>query len=229
MFSQKRKFKNLKGLTLHAIYEGNDKNNPVVILCHGYGSSKDNESTHDLSKKLVTAGLSVYRFDFTGCGQSQGELSQLTPDQGQDDLKSAVKNLNAKKFALFGSSFGGYTSLIYASKNPVLALGLKAPVSNYPEVMKAKGNEKENKALDFTKEAFKYDVYELAAKIQAPTLIVHGGNDDDVPLSQIQKLVKSLGGEKELSIIHGGTHQMRGPAMQDAHNQLTKFFVNHLL
>src|SRR3989344_3192027 len=136
MFSQKRSFKNSKDFAISAIYEGQDKNAPVVVLCHGYGSSKDNESTFGLAQKLLAKGLSVYRFDFSGCGQSQGELNQLTPDQGQDDLNSAVKDLGRKQFALYGSSFGGYTALIYACKNPVLALGLKAPVSNYPKVMK---------------------------------------------------------------------------------------------
>ena len=122
--------------------------------------------------------------------------------------KTFLNNLNKNKFALFGSSFGGYTSLIYASKNPVLALGLKAPVSNYPEVIKAKANEKETKALDFTQEAFKYNIYNLATKIKAPVLIVHGDKDDDVPLAQSQKLLKSLGGEKELSIIARAVEQL---------------------
>lgn len=229
MFSQKRAFKNSKGFTLAAIFEGKNENSPVVVLCHGYGSGKDKESTLDLAKKLVAVGLSVYRFDFTGCGESQGELSDLTPNQGQDDLGSAINNLNKNHFALFGSSFGGYTSLIFASKNPVLALGLKAPVSDYPAVMKAKGNEKENRALDFTEEAFKYDIYNLAKKIDAPTLIVHGDKDNDVPLSQSKKLIKSLGGEKKLSIIHGGTHRMHGQAMQEAYTKLTEFFAAKLL
>ncbi len=229
MFSQKRKFKNKKGLTLSAVYEGKEENSPVVVLCHGYASGKDSESTDDLARKLLSNGLNVYRFDFTGCGQSQGNLDDLTPLQGQDDLESAVHDLEKKAFGLYGASFGGYTSLIYASKNPVLALGLKAPVSDYPAVMSAKGNEKENKALDFNKEVSNFDIYRLAPKIKAPTLIVHGSDDTDVPLAQSQELLKSLGGEKRLAIIHKGTHKMRGPIMEDAHNQLAEFFVNKLL
>lgn len=228
MFHEKRKFKNLKGLTLSAIYEGEDKNAPVVVICHGYGSSKDS-SAKNLAEKLVQFGISVYRFDFTGCGESEGNLSQLTPDQGQDDLESAVMNLAKDKFALFGSSFGGYTSLIYASKREVVALGLKAPVSDYPAVMQEKGNEKENRALDFTDQAFKYNVYDLARNIKAPVFIVHGSDDTDVPLAQSQKLLEYLGGEKELSILHGATHDIKGPHLEDANTQLAEFFRNKLL
>ncbi len=230
MFSEKRKFKNKKGLTLSAIYEGQDKNAPVVVLCHGYGSSKDKESTKGLAEKLRSKGLCVYRFDFTGCGESEGKLGQLTPDQGQDDLNSAVKDLSKKDFALYGSSFGGYTSLIFAFEHPVLALGLKAPVSDYPAVMRAKGNEKENRALDFTEEAYKYDVYKLARNIISPTLIVHGDADTDVPLAQSKRLLKSLSSkEKELNILPGAGHVMRGNYLEEANNLLANFFAETLL
>ncbi len=230
MFKEKRKFKNSKGLIISAIYEGQNKNAPVVVLCHGYGSSKDKDSTKGLAQKLVDAGLCVYRFDFTGCGESRGKLSELTPDQGQDDLKSAVKDLGKKNFGLYGSSFGGYTALIFASQNPVLALGLKAPVSDYPAVMNAKGNEKENKALDFTEEAYKYDVYKLARNITSPTLIVHGDSDTDVPLAQSQNLLKSLASkDKELKILPGAGHIMRDNYLEEANNQLARFFSEKLL
>ncbi|MEK7581138.1 MAG: alpha/beta hydrolase [Patescibacteria group bacterium] len=72
-------------------------------------------------------------------------------------------------------------------------------------------------------------IYKLAQNIKAPTLIAHGSEDTDIPLGQSQRLLQSLGGEKELSIIHGGVHQMREPTMQDAHTQLAEFFRNKLL
>lgn len=227
MFSQKRKFKNAKGLTLSAIYEGEDTNAPVVVLCHGYGSSKDSESTKNLSQKLVTSGFSVYRFDFSGCGASQGKLNETTPSGGANDLESAVRDLGKDKYALFGSSYGGYIALQYAAKNSVLALCLKAPVSDYMPLIRAAN--KEFKSGEFEKEAKDVNIYKMAKNIKAPTLIVHGGDDEVVPLEQSEKLLKSLGGEKELAIIHAGTHQMRGPAMEDAHSQLAEFFRNELL
>ena len=117
MFIEKRKFKNSKGLTLSALYEGEDKRAPLVILCHGYASSKDSNSTKSLAQKLVKAGLCIFRFDFTGCGDSEGILEyDLTPMVGLDDLKSAVKQIGKKSFALYGSSFGGYVALLYSER-----------------------------------------------------------------------------------------------------------------
>ncbi|OGD84518.1 hypothetical protein A3B51_02300 [Candidatus Curtissbacteria bacterium RIFCSPLOWO2_01_FULL_41_18] len=115
MFREKRSFKNSRGLNLLAIFEGRNRNSPAVVMCHGFGSSKDSESTSDLAQKLITSGFNVYRFDFTGCGQSEGNLDQCTPNAGLDDLSSAVRNLGKEKFALYGSSYGGFISLMYAS------------------------------------------------------------------------------------------------------------------
>jgi hypothetical protein len=229
MFYQKRKFKNSKGLTLSAIYEGKDKNAPVVVLCHGYGSSKNTESIKLLVKKLVPAGVSIYRFDFLGCGESEGTLKDLTPKEGVDDLEQAVKNLNKKVFALYGSSFGGYVALGYACHNTVLALGLKAPVSDYPAVIDLVGNEKEHKSTGFLSQANNIDIYSFASNIKAPTLIVHGSKDDTVPLEHSEKLLNYLGGEKRLAIIHGATHDIKGASLEDATTQLSEFFINQLL
>lgn len=91
MFYEKRKFENSRDLTISAVFEGKDKKAPTVVICHGYASSKDSVSQKDLSERLLDTGFSVFRFDFTGCGDSQGTINDLTPSIGLDDLRSAVK------------------------------------------------------------------------------------------------------------------------------------------
>src|SRR3989338_2836334 len=103
MFIEKRSFKNSRSLTLAAIYEGEDKKAPTVVICHGYASSKDSVSQRDISKRLIKSGFSVYRFDFTGCGQSQGSIENLVPSVGLDDLNSAIADFGKKEFILCGT------------------------------------------------------------------------------------------------------------------------------
>lgn len=227
MFIEKRTFKNSRGLKLSAVYEGEDRNVPVVVLCHGFGSSKDAESTKGLAQKLVEKGLCVFRFDFTGCGDSDGKLEDLAPSRGLDDLKSSLINLGRKDFALYGSSFGGCVSLMYASRNPVLALGLKAPVSDYFKVQELEFSKQQ---LDqFLKETGKTNLYEKVKKIKVPTLIVHGDKDNVVPLSGSRKLLKFIGGEKQLEIITGADHKMRGEFLEKVNNLLADFFQKVLI
>lgn len=229
MFKRKIKFKNSRGLTLAAIFEGKDKDAPVVVMCHGFGSSKDSDANKDLSQKILNRGLSVFRFDFTGCGQSQGKLEQLTPLAGLDDLKSAIEVLGRKQFALYGNSFGGYTALLYAGENPVLALGLKAPVSYYPDVSTVENawqNYGFTKGIknNFLAEVKNIDLYQKTRNITAPTLIVHGDRDEIVPLKESRKLIESLKSQKKLVILKGAPHVIRGEYMERANSLLADFF-----
>lgn len=226
MFIEKRNFKNSKSLTLSAVFEGEDRNASVVIMCHGYESSKDSPLTQKaFSKKLIERGVSVYRFDFTGHGESEGSLNDITPLQGLDDLNSAVTNLNKKDFALYGSSFGGYVALLYASENSVLALALKAPVSDYSDP-------KSPFALShprFVEEVKEINIYKRIKNLKCPVLIVHGDKDDVVALAQSKKLYESLTYDKSLQVIHGADHDIRGEDLEKTYDLIADFFKQNLL
>lgn len=226
MFKQKINFKNSRKLNLSAIFEGEDKNAPVVVMCHGFHSSKDNPITsRALAQKLVEEDISVLRFDFSGHGQSQGDIDGITPLAGLDDLKSAIKNLGKRKIGLYGSSFGSYVVLLYATDQPVLALALKAPVSDWSQVQISN-----DRGTKFRQEVKDINIYQQAKNIKAPTLIIHGDQDDVVPLSQSQRLLKSLGSKtKRLEIIKGANHDIRGADFERTNAQIADFFKETLL
>ena len=221
MFREIRNFKNSRGLNLSAIFEGEHRKAPVVVMCHGFHSSKDNPITsRALAQKLVESGLSVLRFDFTGHGVSEGDIDDITPLAGLDDLKSAIKTLGKKKIAIYGSSFGGYVALLYATDHPILALALKSPVSDWSEVQISNDRGKR-----FRQEVKDIHIYKLAKNIKAPTLIIHGDQDDVVPLAQSQRLLKSLDSKvKKLEIIKGANHDIRGEDLEKANTQIADFF-----
>ena len=222
MFIEKRKFKNSKGLTLAAIYEGEDKNAKVVVMCHGYKSSKDKETSRLLAKKLVEKGVSVLRFDFTGHGQSEGNMEDITPLQGLDDLSCAVKNLDKEDFGLYGSSFGGYIALLYASDNSISSLALKAPVSDYRETAAI---------IDrphFLEETRSINLYKKVKSIKCPVLIIHGDRDDVVSLRQSKKLHQSLVSDKRLQVVHGADHDIKGKDLEKTYNLIADFFKQTL-
>jgi len=221
MFREKRSFQNSRGLNLSAIFEGENRNSPVVVTCHGFHSSKDNPLTsRALARKLIAKGLSVLRFDFTGHGASEGNIDEITPLAALDDLISVVKTSKRNKVALYGSSFGGYVALLYASNHPTLALALKAPVSDWSGVQISK-----NRGEKFYKETRKINIYQKAKNINDPTLIIHGDEDDVVPLAQSQRLLKSLGTKvKKLEIIHGASHDIRDEDLENTNTQIADFF-----
>ena len=71
------------GLQLHGLLEGNTtlENDTVVILMHGFQGYLGYDQTKILpviAKSLNQAGLATLRFDFDGCGQSDGQFENMT-------------------------------------------------------------------------------------------------------------------------------------------------------
>jgi len=65
---------------------------PTVILVHGFATGKDTESIFSgLLKNLIAGGFLVYRFDFSGCGESEGNYSKTSLTKLKSDLDKLCK------------------------------------------------------------------------------------------------------------------------------------------
>jgi len=52
---------------------------PVVIVCHGFGGTKNNANEALVAKKVVDSGkMAAVRFDFNGHGESYGKMRDMT-------------------------------------------------------------------------------------------------------------------------------------------------------
>ncbi|TVU34217.1 hypothetical protein EJB05_16048 [Eragrostis curvula] len=91
--------------------------NRVVVLCHGFAACKDDSIFHDLVAALTKHGISAFRFDFSGNGQSEGEFQYGNYRKEADDLHSVVSYLQEKYdvTAIVGHSKGGNVVVLYAS------------------------------------------------------------------------------------------------------------------
>lgn len=91
----------------------------VVILCHGFRSNKEKHTMVNLSLALEKEGISAFRFDFAGNGESDGSFAYGNYMREVDDLRSVVKHLNGTQrtvTAIVGHSKGGDVVLLYPSK-----------------------------------------------------------------------------------------------------------------
>ena len=51
----------------------------TVILVHGFGVTKEESGMFDnIAKNLSEAGFLAYRFDFSGCGESEGNYTETS-------------------------------------------------------------------------------------------------------------------------------------------------------
>lgn len=251
---QKIFFKNSKGNRLCGILSDQSKNTSksIVILAHGFASTKDSKSYLDLEEKFSRRAISTFRFDFHDHGESEGKFENLKVSQAAEDILSAIaflKNKGYQKIALVGCSFGGMASILATAKSKdVRVLALKAPVSDhlgkitadishYPlKEWKEKGfmyyiNKKGEKLklnYSFFEDAEEVKSYEEAAKINIPTFIIHGDKDKNVPIGQSKKLAKVIKNSK-LEIIKGADHFFSKPEEFDkAHNLIVEFVAKQL-
>ena len=63
----------------------------------------------------------------------------------------------------------------------------------------------------FYEECLTYDAYTAISRIQVPTLVVHGDQDELIPRSQIDRLLATLNPTKQLQLIEGADHQFGRP------------------
>lgn len=243
-------FKNSKGDKLRGIIvnpSGNNSN-PIIILCHGFSTSKNSGTYLALKDRLSRHNISTFRFDFYGHGESEGKFEDITISEAVDDILQAIEFLVSEDFkniGLMGSSFGGIASIMAASKtNRLFTLALKSPVSNYTN------NEIETKSeaelLDWKKKGYRYyesgdgrklrlnytfyedfknnDGYKAAPKIMVPTLIVHGDADEIVPFKQSVKTSKLIP-DCKLHPVKGANHHYDGPGHAEEMLQALEGFI----
>ncbi|KAJ6759572.1 hypothetical protein OIU74_026113 [Salix koriyanagi] len=93
--------------------------NEIVILCHGFRSTKENATMVNLANALGKEGTSSFRFDFSGNGESEGSFAYGNYWREADDLHAVMEHFRGASraiSAILGHSKGGDVVLLYASK-----------------------------------------------------------------------------------------------------------------
>ncbi|XP_031383363.1 uncharacterized protein LOC116197371 isoform X3 [Punica granatum] len=91
----------------------------IVILCHGFTCNKENIIMVNLAVALEKEGITAFRFDFAGNGESEGTFEYGSYWREAEDLRSVVEHFKAENRvipAVLGHSKGGRVVLLYASK-----------------------------------------------------------------------------------------------------------------
>ncbi|KAG8491475.1 hypothetical protein CXB51_014671 [Gossypium anomalum] len=91
----------------------------IVILCHGFKSTKDYNTMTNLAAALEKEGISVFRFNFAGNGESEGSFQYGNYYREADDLHFVIQHFSGESrvvSAILGHRKGGIVVLLYASK-----------------------------------------------------------------------------------------------------------------
>jgi len=229
-------FTNTDGLKLCGILtKPQEKTQKCIILCHGITVTKDEGGIFtELAKRLTDNGFTVFRFDFRGHGESEGDSIDLTVTGEKRDLEVAVQylqNLGYKDFGIVAASFGGGVASLFIADNRDLIKALvlwNAEIDYHstlePELRWAKENFGEEAMQRLDKQGYieigsrKFRIgqplfeelrtlhpWKGLMDVDMPILFIHGDEDSYVPYEDSVKY-SNLFKNARIETVEGAEH-----------------------
>src|SRR6266550_4443676 len=201
----------------HAVLSGNltiPKNAVALVLfAHGSGSSRHSPRNQFVARTLNDAGLGTLLFDLLT--QEEEALDMRTREHRFNIGLLAERLVHATKWAkpqertrdlrigYFGSSTGGGAALVTAAEVPK-DVGAVVSRGGRPDLAD-----------------------EALPKVQAPTLLIVGGNDD-VVIELNERARDRMRCEVKLEIVPGATHLFEEPgALEKVAKLASNWFLLH--
>ena len=196
----------------------------IVLIGHGVTGNKDRPFVVGLAEGLANAGIPALRFSFSGNGTSQGKFTESTISKEVEDLGSVIEAVKDREVCYIGHSMGGAVGVLRAARDP----RIKALVSLAGMVHTKAFAEREFGSVK-PGEGFMWDdtncplsqrymedmahidtVIGEAPKIRAPWLLIHGADDDVVPLQDSVDIYARANEPKKLVKLPGANHVFAG-------------------
>ncbi|KAL4296170.1 hypothetical protein GQ457_12G022310 [Hibiscus cannabinus] len=208
------------------------KSKEIVVLCHGFKSSKDDNLLVNLAAALEKEGISVFRFDFSAHGESEGSSRLGDFYREADDIRAVVQHFSGENrtvSAILGHSKGASLVLLYASKYQDIgivvnvsgrydllrgiAVGLganfmeKIKEDGYIDIKDKKGRVQVRVTEEVLMNILRVDMREACRKISKDcrVLMVYGSADKMNPLEDALGFAKNIRNH-QLQIIEGADH-----------------------
>lgn len=200
----------------------NAKHVPAIVICPGFAGNKCGKFRMfvTLGKELAKLGIAVFRFDYRGSGDSEGEFRDITVEGKISDTLKCLDflandpQIDSSRMGLLGRSLGGAIAVLAARRfNRMKSLVLWAPVFKSDPWRELWESFKSNQKLDQTKQEilrnlpanipnleflsqfFKLDLQlELQGLQQIPLLHIHGEQDSVVKIEHAKDFEKARTG-----------------------------------
>ena len=216
---------------------------PCVVYLHGNSSSRC-EAVSEI-KYLLPLNITVFAFDFSGCGKSQGEYISLGWYE-REDVESVIEYLRktnkVSTIGLWGRSMGAVTAIMYGDRDPSIAgMVLDSAFASLKELIEELVKDRVklpefilNQATKLVKSTInkkaKFNLDEIEPKKYAvrcfiPALFCHAKDDTFVNQHHCKDLSDVYAGDKNVVYVDGNHNSTRPRYFKDS---AAIFFYNTL-
>jgi hypothetical protein len=192
------------GYTLNGWYAApREPGGLVVVLFHGNAGNISHRAQK--ARQMIDAGLGVYLVEYRGYGGNPG---RPTEEGLYHDARAVLRALQGKHrispdhMIFYGESLGTGVAVQMASELKPKLVVLEAPFASAADVAKV---HYPFLPVDLLMQD-RFDSIEKIKTVKVPVYIVHGDEDNVIPLSQAQKLFEAANHPKEINVINGGGH-----------------------
>jgi pimeloyl-ACP methyl ester carboxylesterase len=213
-----------------AYYFNDLKSDTTIFFFGGYSSDMTGTKATALNNWTESNGINYLRFDYSGHGQSSGDLGKGTLSSWLGEAEFFFEKFKSKKNIIIGSSMGGWIALLTALKNIDVngLIGIaSAPDFTKNEWDKLSETEKEefksNGSIlfpdddygdyevfyEFVKDGFQHEILNDKIEITCPVRLLHGKLDKVIAYNVSEKIIEQLStSDKSLTIIEDGDHNL---------------------
>ncbi|MFZ0496312.1 MAG: alpha/beta hydrolase [Methylocella sp.] len=196
------------GETLVAWYVPAQDGHPLILYFHGNGGALADRVPR--FRALTASGYGLLAISYRGYGGSTGSPTQkgLMQDGETAYLEARARGYGGDRIVLLGESLGTGVATALAAKHEAAALVLDSPYSSAMDVAAAHYAIFPVNWLMFDR--FRSDL--AIGDVHIPILVVHGDEDDVVPISLARRLFELANEPKTFMLVSGGKHLVLGLA-----------------
>jgi fermentation-respiration switch protein FrsA (DUF1100 family) len=222
-FIERVVWQNEDKILLYGFYHPPTTNQPTIVIFHGNAGNIGTRKT--LMLKLIEQGYGVFMPEYRGYGGVSGQPSEKGL---YEDAQSALKFLKSQgipyfNMILLGESLGSAVALEMAKKYPVSGVILQSPFTSLHALARL------HYPWNFLPLFDKFNNEEKIKDIHVPLLVIHGMQDELVPVehgkSLYQKAIDSP--HKKLKLIEGAAHDI--PWEDDYISSIRDFIEKNIL
>lgn len=225
---------------------------PTILLVHGFGVEKTEGGMFDqISERLISESYQTYRFDFAGCGESEGDYINTTLTRQAEDLDCILKyvreqeDTDKNRLGILGMSFGtavitalhpkGIKAFAYLGSNSKPHESLKVLFGNGYNPTSISVRVKSNGQItkvgpEFWKDFDHYNLLDIIGKSNQPIIFIVGERDMKIRIENTKLYFSNANKPKELKIIENADHGFYRPEeRKEMIDSVVKWFNKYLL